>query len=98
MYVEMYGDETQGEKNLHFPAKVYLRLRHMGRSFFRNANSKTRLFHQPLASLQEFHFDRFGITNETLCNQEKKKGKSKYSFTVSRLSLNCFVIQIQFHF
>jgi hypothetical protein len=77
MYVELYGDTSQDEKSLNFPAKVYLRLRHMGRSIFRDATGKAKVFHQPLSSQQEFDFNRFEITNTTLCNKEKKKGKSK---------------------
>lgn len=77
MYIELYGDTTQDEKTLNFPARVYLRLRHMSRSIFRDAAGETKIFHQPLASPRKFEFNRFEITNTIECNKDKKKGKSK---------------------
>lgn len=83
MYVELYGDTTQDEESLEFPAKVYLRLRHMSRSIFRDATGKTKVFHQPLASQRKFEFNRFEITNTTECNKDKRKGKSKWLYGLS---------------
>ena len=77
MYVELYGDTTQDEKTLNFPVKVYLRLRHMGQAIFRDANGKTKVFHQPLGSERKFEFNRFEITNAAECIKDKKKGKSE---------------------
>ncbi len=75
MYVELYGDESENDNNL--PAKVYLKLRHMGGSFFRDASGDTKEFRLPLASLRKFEFNRFAITNTSKCSAEKKKGNSK---------------------
>jgi len=74
VYVELYGDTTQDEKSLNFPAKVFLRVRHMGGSVFRDATGKTKVFHQPLGSERKFEFNRFEITNTAECNKDKKKG------------------------
>ncbi|KAJ7391132.1 hypothetical protein OS493_020157 [Desmophyllum pertusum] len=41
MYVELYGDDSQGEG---FPAKVYLNLRHMAASYFRDESDTGLLF------------------------------------------------------
>ncbi|XP_078358122.1 uncharacterized protein LOC144642894 isoform X1 [Oculina patagonica] len=78
MYVELYGDESENDNNL--PAKVYLKLRHMGGSFFRDASGDTKEFRLPLASLRKFEFNRFAITNTSKCNEEKKKGSSDSLF------------------
>lgn len=72
MYVELYGDESQNENNL--PANVYLRLRHMSGSYFRDGNGTVREFRQALASWRKFEFNRFAITDTAKCNAEKKKG------------------------
>ena len=77
MYVELYGNKTQDEKSLKFPAKVYLSLRHLSWSIFRDASGELKVFHQPLASQREFVFNRFAITDTEKCNRETKKGKSK---------------------
>ena len=78
MYVELYGKETQRENN--FPATVYLRLRHMSASFFRDGYGKMREFRQQNMDVwRKFEFDRFGITDTAKCQAEKKKGNSKYS-------------------
>ena len=78
MYVELYGDENENDNNNNnMPAKVYLKLRHMSGSFFRDASRQTKEFRQPLASLRNFEFDRLAITNTAKCNEEKKKGNSK---------------------
>lgn len=78
MYVELYGDETQRENN--FPSTVYLRLRHMSASFFRDGNGEVREFRQQNMDVwRKFEFDRFAITDTAKCQAEKKKGNSKYS-------------------
>ncbi len=74
MYVELYGDNTQSGN---YPAKVYLKLRHMSGSYFRDGSGNIREFRQMLGSLRTFEFNRFAITNTTKCNEEKKKGISK---------------------
>lgn len=77
MYVELYGDRTHDEND--FPAMVYLKLRHMGDSYFRDVNRRERIkeFRQPLASWRTFEFNRFSITNDQECNKDKRKGISK---------------------
>lgn len=76
MALELYGDESQNHDN-NLPAKVYLKLRHMSGSFFRDASGEAREFRQPLGSLRNFEFNRFAITDTAKCNEEKKKGNSK---------------------
>lgn len=76
MYVELYGEENENDSN-NLPAKVYLKLRHMSGSYFRDATGQAKEFRQPLASLRNFEFNRFAITNTAKCNEEKKKGNGK---------------------
>ena len=75
MYVELHGDNTQEKNNM--PWRVYLKLRHLGASYFRDGTGKIKEFRQPLASWRKFEFNRFAITNTTKCNQEKMAGNSK---------------------
>ncbi|KAL9982801.1 hypothetical protein ACROYT_G004906 [Oculina patagonica] len=70
MYVELYGDNTQTGN---YPAKVYLKLRHMSGSHFRDGNGNVREFRQKLGFFRTFEFNRFAITNTTKCNEETKK-------------------------
>ena len=77
MHVELYsdGDPSQFED---IPAKVYLRLRHLSASYFRDGNGETKEFRQKLVSERTFHFNRFEITDTEKCNERKKQGESKY--------------------
>lgn len=85
MYVELYGNKSQSD-HLNYPAKVYLKLRHMSGSYFRDGNGNVKGYRQPLGSWRTFEFNRFSITNTAKCNKEKKKGNSKYSWnTISGL-------------
>ncbi len=77
MYVELYGEEDESNSNNNMPAKVYLKLRHMSGAFFRDSSGQSKEFRVPLASLRNFVFNRFAITNSAKCNEEKKKGISK---------------------
>ncbi|KAL9982898.1 hypothetical protein ACROYT_G005011 [Oculina patagonica] len=81
MYVELYGDNTQ---NGNYPSKVYLKLRHMTSSQFRDGNGDIREFRQVLGSLRKFEFNRFAITNTTKCNEEKKKGNKDSSYCMPK--------------
>lgn len=74
MYVELYGDESQSND---YPAEVYLRLRHMSASYFRDGNDTIQEFRQPLGSMRKFEFNRFAITDIAKCNEKKMKGNSK---------------------
>ena len=74
MYVELYGDNTQSGN---FAANVYLKLRHMSGSYFRDGNGNIREFRQELGYFRSFEFNRFAITNTTKCNEETNKGISK---------------------
>ncbi len=74
MYVELYGDNTQSGN---YPAQVYLKLRHMSGSIFKEENGNIREFRQQLGSLRTFDFNRFAITNTTKCKEETLKGNSK---------------------
>ncbi|KAJ7390268.1 hypothetical protein OS493_026143 [Desmophyllum pertusum] len=74
MYVELYGDDSQGEG---FPAKVYLNLRHMAASYFRDESDTVKEFRQPLGSTRKFQYNRFAITDETKCKEELKKGNGE---------------------
>ncbi|KAL9982961.1 hypothetical protein ACROYT_G005076 [Oculina patagonica] len=83
MYVELYGDGNENDNN-NLPANVYLKLRHMSGSFFRDASGDTKEFRQPLASLRNFEFNRFAITNTAKCNAEKKKGNKDSLFCMEK--------------
>ncbi len=74
MYVELFGDNTQSGN---YPAKVYLKLRHMSASHFRDGNGNIHEFRQKLGFFRTFEFNRFAITNTTKCNEETKKDNSK---------------------
>ena len=74
MYVELYGDNTQSGN---YPPKVYLKLRRISGSYFRDGQGNTREFRQKLGTPRTFEFNRFAITNSTKCIEEKKKGISK---------------------
>ena len=75
MYVELYGDDTEIGNH---PAKVYLQLRHMSSSHFRDGNGTVREYRQPIGSERILQFNRFAITNITKCNEAKNKGISKW--------------------
>ena len=75
MYIELYGKET--DQTGKYPAKVYLKLRHMSGSYFRRGDGTIKEFWQPLGSWRAFKFNRFSITDTAKCNEEKKKGNSK---------------------
>ena len=77
MYVELYGDGDPSQFE-NIPAKVYLRLRHLSASSFRDGYGNTKEFRQTLGSLRTFQFDRFEITDTKKCEEGKKKGESKY--------------------
>ena len=75
MYIELYGDNS--DQIGKYPAKVYLKLRHMSGSYFRDGYKKVKEFRQPLGFWRTLEFNRFSITNTTNCYKEKKKGNSK---------------------
>ena len=75
MYVELYGNGSQSLNNQ--SASVYLKLRHLSATYFRDGNGMVREFRQPLAQSRSFQFDRFAITDTASCNAEKLKGNSK---------------------
>ena len=74
MYVELYGDDSQGEG---YPAKVYLKLRHMAASYFRDESDTVKEYRQALGSNRTFQYNRFAITDETKCKEELKKGNGE---------------------
>ena len=76
MYVELYSDDDPSQFE-DIPAKVYLRLRHLSASYFKDGNGETKEFRQKLVSERTFHFSRFEITDTDECNERKKKGESK---------------------
>ena len=55
---------------------MYLKLRHLSGSYFKDGNGK--VYRQPLGSWRTFEFNRFSVTNTVKCNQEEKKGNSEY--------------------
>lgn len=77
MYVELYGDKSRTKE---YPSKVNLQLRHMSGSYFRDRNGKVKEYRQPLGSWRTLEFDRFTITDEDKCREEKMKGNSEYKF------------------
>ena len=72
MYVELEGDESQSGD---YPSRVYLKLRHLSGSYFRDGNGNVREL--PLGSWRTLEFDQFAITNTNGCNKEKAKGNSE---------------------
>ena len=74
MYVELEGEGSQSGD---YPSRVFLKLRHLSGSYFRDGNGNVREFRQPLGSWRTLEFDRFAITNTEGCNREKAKGNSK---------------------
>ena len=84
MYVELYGDNSQSGD---YPPRVYLKMRHMSGSYFKNGNGKVKEYRQPLGSWRTFEFNRFAITNASKCNEEKKKGNSKYSYSIELICI-----------
>ena len=74
MYIELEGDASQSGN---YPSSVYLKLRHLSGSYFRDGNGNVREFRQPLGSWRTLEFDRFAITNTEGCNKEKAKGNSE---------------------
>lgn len=91
MYVELYsdGDPSQFQD---IPAKVYLRLRHLSASYFRDGYGETKEFRQKLVSERTFHFNRFEITDTEKCNERKKQGESKYYRCFVITKLTCFIL------
>ncbi|KAJ7388774.1 hypothetical protein OS493_035740 [Desmophyllum pertusum] len=83
MYVELYGDgnATQGGG---YPAKVYLNLRRMAASYFRDESDTIKKYRQPLGLTRKFKFNRFAITDDNKCNEEKKKGNGAFLFCMDK--------------
>ncbi|XP_066026371.1 uncharacterized protein [Pocillopora verrucosa] len=81
MYVELKGDESQSGD---YPSRVYLKLRHLSGSYFRDGNGNVREFRQPLGSWRTLEFDRFAITNTEGCNKEKAKGNKDSLFCMGK--------------
>ena len=77
MYVELYSDFNPSQVQ-EIPAKIYLRLRHLSASNFRDGYGKVKQFRQKLGSERTFYFDRFQITDTAKCNEGKQKGESKF--------------------
>lgn len=81
MYVELEGEESQSGD---YPPRVYLKLRHLSGSYFRDGNGNVREFRQPLGSWRTLEFDRFAITNSEGCNKEKAKGNRDSLFCMGK--------------
>nr|XP_058965128.1 uncharacterized protein LOC131791762 [Pocillopora verrucosa] len=81
MYVELEGDESQSGD---YPSRVFLKLRHLSGSYFRDGNGNVREFRQPLGSWRTLEFDRFAITNTEGCNKEKAKGNKDSLFCMGK--------------
>ena len=77
MYIELYSDDDPAQVQ-GIPAKVYLRLRHLSASNFRDGYGNVKQFRQKLGSERTFYFDRFQITDTAKCNEGKQRGESKY--------------------
>ena len=94
MYVELEGDKS---KSGDLPASVFLELRHLSASYFRDGRGDIKEFRQPLGAKRKFKFNRFAITNTTKCWEEKRKGNGKYQtrrtsrgiYIYILLDLNC---------
>ncbi|CAH3128101.1 unnamed protein product [Pocillopora meandrina] len=81
MYVELEGEESQSGD---YPSRVFLKLRHLSGSYFRDGNGNVREFRQPLGSWRTLEFDRFAITNTEGCKREKAKGNKDSLFCMSK--------------
>ena len=72
IYIELFGTVEQPKI---VPAKVYLRLRHLSGSYFRAGDNTIKQYRQSVGEYRTIKFDRFTISNETKCQESKKKGK-----------------------
>ena len=84
MYVELEGDESQSGN---LPSFVFLELRHLSASYFRDGLGDTKKFRQPLGAKRKFKFNRFSITNTNKCREEQIKGNRKYQTGRTRRGL-----------
>ena len=75
MYVELEGDASQSGD---FPALVFLELRPLSASYFRDGRGDRKEFRQPLGAKRKFKFNRFSVTNTHKCREELSKGNRKY--------------------
>lgn len=76
MYVELYGDNTKEQNGM--PSQVYLKLRHLSGSYFRDGTGQVKEFRQPLGSRRLFEFNRFVITDTDRCNEDQGNGISEW--------------------
>ena len=73
IYIELYGTNEQKKK---VPAKVYLQVRHLSASYFRDGSNKIRQYHQPVSAFRKISFDRFKISDEEECRKSKSKDEN----------------------
>ena len=86
IYIELFGTVEQPKI---VPAKVYLRLRHLSGSYFRAGDNTIKQYRQSVGEYRTIKFDRFTISNETKCQENKKKGKKAgKDLTRSKISGN----------
>ena len=69
MYIELFGPERQPESVWD---KVRIKVRHLGRAFFRAGDGQIKQYHQPITTYRDLKFDRFKISNEDECRERKE--------------------------
>ncbi|XP_078356298.1 uncharacterized protein LOC144642898 isoform X2 [Oculina patagonica] len=81
IFVELYGDKSQRKGK--YPADVFLELRHLGDSSFRDGNDKVKQYRQPV-TWRKLKFNRFSITNQDKCDRLRTKGKKNTLFCIEK--------------
>lgn len=74
MYVELSGDGDPANFQS-IPAKVYLKIRHLSASYFRDGNGEIKEYRQDTGrpvSQRTFHFNRLRVTDDQKCNLQSK--------------------------
>ena len=69
MYIELFGPERQPESVWD---KVRIKVRHLGRAFFRAGDGQIKQYHQPITTFRDLKFDRFKISDEDECRERKE--------------------------
>ncbi|KAL9964361.1 hypothetical protein ACROYT_G027992 [Oculina patagonica] len=83
MYVELYSNDDPSQDD-NIPGKVYLRLRHLSSSYFKDGTGNNKAFRQKVGSERTFQFDRFEITDTAKCKEGKKKGEKNPIYCMAK--------------
>ncbi|XP_028517529.1 uncharacterized protein LOC110247684, partial [Exaiptasia diaphana] len=85
MYIELYGDNTQGDNNM--PLMVHLKARHGSASYFKDGSGHIKHFRQKLSLETSWHklvFNRLTITNPDKCEEQLRQGIIDSSFCMTK--------------